>query len=104
LAFVFLVVAAGRYRQAEFAADLADVLAGAAEAEYKDPFEFLSRTQYAEGMRLLPTTVVHPVVGVSVSQLLKADGGSKGGVEFGLTNNIVAMAWPEIERKAAGWS
>lgn len=32
-------VAAGRYRQAEFAADLAQVLSGKAEAEYRYPPE-----------------------------------------------------------------
>jgi predicted AAA+ superfamily ATPase len=36
-------VAAGRYRQAEFAADLAQVLSGKAEAEYQDPAEFFAR-------------------------------------------------------------
>ena len=30
-------VAGGKYQQAEFAADLAQVLAGKAEAEYQDP-------------------------------------------------------------------
>ncbi len=43
-------VASGRYRQAEFAADLAQVLAGKAEAEYQDPAEFFRRTYLTPGM------------------------------------------------------
>ena len=37
-------VSAGRYRQAEFAADLSQVARGRAEAEYQDPVEFFART------------------------------------------------------------
>jgi hypothetical protein len=46
-------VAAGSYRQAEFAADLAQVVSGEAESEYKDPKEFFSRTYITEGLRHL---------------------------------------------------
>lgn len=46
-------VAAGRYRQAEFAADLAQVISGEAEAEYGDPIEFFSRTYITEGLKHL---------------------------------------------------
>lgn len=46
-------VAAGRYRQAEFAADLAQVVSGEAESEYKDPKEFFSRTYITDGLRHL---------------------------------------------------
>lgn len=46
-------VAAGRYRQAEFAADLAQVVAGEAESEYRDQKEFFSRTYITEGLKHL---------------------------------------------------
>ncbi len=40
----------GRYQEAEFAADLAEVLSGAAEPEYQDPAEFFRRTYLTQGM------------------------------------------------------
>ncbi len=73
-------VAAGRYRQAEFAADLAQVLSGKAEAEYQDPVEFFARTYLTEGMRLLLTSAVNRAAGVGgepVFQLKTAFGGGK---------------------------
>jgi hypothetical protein len=44
-------VAAGRYRQAEFAADLSQVARGTAEVEYQDPVEFFARTYLTDGIR-----------------------------------------------------
>ncbi len=73
-------VAAGRYQQAEFAADLAQVVAGAAEAEYGDPAEFFARTYLTEGMRRLLVTAVERVMGRGgepVVQLKTAFGGGK---------------------------
>jgi len=47
-------VASGRYQQAEFAADLFQVITGKAEAEYGDAKEFFNRTYLTEGLiRLL---------------------------------------------------
>jgi uncharacterized protein len=47
-------VASGRYQQAEFAADLFQVITGKAESEYGDAREFFSRTYLTEGLiRLL---------------------------------------------------
>jgi hypothetical protein len=46
-------VAQGRYLQAEFAADLAQVAAGEGSAEYLEPREFFARTYITEGLRLL---------------------------------------------------
>ena len=43
-------VAAGRYRQAEFAADLAQVARGEGAKEYVDPREFFARTYLTEGL------------------------------------------------------
>ncbi len=44
-------VAAGRFEQAEYAADLALVAAGGAEPEYQDPHSFYSRTYVTQGLR-----------------------------------------------------
>ncbi len=46
-------VASGRYQQAEFAADLFQVLTSRAEAEYQDPKEFFRRTYMTEGLAWL---------------------------------------------------
>ena len=43
-------VAAGRYKNAEFAADLAQVARGEGSFEYRDPVEFFARTYVTEGM------------------------------------------------------
>jgi hypothetical protein len=51
-------VAAGRYQQAEFAADLAQVLSGKAEPEYQDAAEFFARTYVTEGMTNLLTAAL----------------------------------------------
>ncbi len=46
-------VASGRYQQAEFAADLYQVIADKAEPEYGDPREFFQRTYLTEGLSRL---------------------------------------------------
>ena len=43
-------VAQGRYKNAEFAADLAQVARGEGSFEYRDPVEFFARTYVTEGM------------------------------------------------------
>lgn len=73
-------VAAGRYRQAEFAADLSQVHRGTAEPEYQDPVEFFARTYLTEGIRgLLLQTLkrVNGTDGEPVIQLKTAFGGGK---------------------------
>ncbi|MCY4135752.1 MAG: DUF499 domain-containing protein [bacterium] len=44
-------VAQGNFEQAEFAADLFEVLSGNAEPEYQDPQEFFARTYITQGLR-----------------------------------------------------
>ena len=44
-------VAEGRFEQAEFAADLYQVLTGKAEEEYQDPKAFFARTYITDGLR-----------------------------------------------------
>lgn len=46
-------VASGRYQQAEFAADLAQVQRGEGSEEYRDPRQFFDRTYVTEGLRHL---------------------------------------------------
>lgn len=43
-------VAQGRYKNAEFAANLAQVAKGEGSFEYRDPVEFFARTYVTEGM------------------------------------------------------
>ena len=73
-------VAAGRYRQAEFAADLSQVVRGRADAEYQDPVEFFARTYLTEGMRGLMLQALRRISGQGgepVIQLKTAFGGGK---------------------------
>ncbi len=73
-------VASGRYLQAEFAADLSQVLAGNAEPEYQDPVEFFRRTYLTEGLLALLVTGVRRLTaqgGDPVVQLKTSFGGGK---------------------------
>ena len=73
-------VAEGRYRQAEFAADLAQVARGEGSSEYRDPVEFFGRTYITAGMQ---TVLVQALLraegagGEPVVQLKTAFGGGK---------------------------
>jgi hypothetical protein len=73
-------VAQGRYRNAEFAADLAQVARGEGSYEYRDPVEFFARTFVTEGMTGLLTQALLRVCGKDgepVIQLKTAFGGGK---------------------------
>ncbi len=73
-------VAAGRYRQAEFAANLDQVARGEGAKEYVDPREFFSRTYLTEGLRLLLTGALRRLAGSggeSVVDLQTTFGGGK---------------------------
>ena len=73
-------VSAGRYRQAEFAADLSQVARGTADVEYQDPVEFFARTYLTEGIRDLLVQALNRVSGKGgepVIQLKTAFGGGK---------------------------
>ena len=56
-------VATGRYQQAEFAADLAQVYRGNGLPEYTDPEEFFRRTFLTRGLRTLLVQTVRRLVG-----------------------------------------
>lgn len=73
-------VAQGRYHNAEFAADLAQVARGDAALEYQDPVEFFARTYMTEGMLGLLEQALRRVAGKDgepVIQLKTAFGGGK---------------------------
>lgn len=73
-------VAQGRYKQAEFTADLSQVARGTAQVEYQDPVEFFGRTYITEGMEGLLVQAVRRVTGCGgepVIQLKTAFGGGK---------------------------
>ena len=73
-------VAAGRYHQAEFAADLAAVVASNAAPEYQDPKEFFARTYLTEGMQRLLVSTIQRLAGKGgepIVQLKTAFGGGK---------------------------
>lgn len=73
-------VAQGRYKNAEFAADLDQVARGEGAYEYRDPVEFFSRTYVTEGMKGLLVQALRRVAdkdGEPVIQLKTAFGGGK---------------------------
>ncbi|MCC8151343.1 MAG: DUF499 domain-containing protein [Lachnospiraceae bacterium] len=73
-------VAEGRYRAAEFAADLAQVARGEGAYEYRDPVEFFARTYVTEGMAGLLVESLQRISGQGgepVIQLKTAFGGGK---------------------------
>jgi len=73
-------VAQGRYKNAEFAADLAQVARGEGAFEYRDPVEFFARTYVTEGMTGLLEQSLRRVAGKDgepVIQLKTAFGGGK---------------------------
>ncbi|MBR3354573.1 MAG: DUF499 domain-containing protein [Oscillospiraceae bacterium] len=73
-------VAEGRYKAAEFAADLSQVARGEGAIEYRDPVEFFSRTYVTEGMAGLLVESLQRITGKGgepVIQLKTAFGGGK---------------------------
>ena len=73
-------VAEGRYRAAEFAADLAQIARGEGAIEYRDPVEFFARTYVTEGMAGLLVESLLRLSGQGgepVIQLKTAFGGGK---------------------------
>ncbi len=73
-------VAQGLYKNAEFAADLAQVARGEGAYEYRDPVEFFARTYVTEGMTGLLVQALKRVTGKDgepVIQLKTAFGGGK---------------------------
>jgi predicted AAA+ superfamily ATPase len=87
-------VASGRYRQAEFAADLAQVARGEGAKEYVDPREFFARTYLTEGLSLLLIGALRRLMGTggeSVVDLQTTFGGGK-------THSMLAL-WHLVDPK-----
>src|SRR3989475_11630971 len=72
-------VSAGRYQQAEFAADLAQVIQGRADVEYQDPSEFFARTFVTQGMRSLLVVALQRVAGLGGEPVVKLKTSFGGG-------------------------
>jgi len=73
-------VSGGKYQQAEFAANLAQVVSGNAEPEYQDAIHFFDRTYLTQGMKILLTTALKRAANINgepVTQLKTAFGGGK---------------------------
>lgn len=73
-------VAHGRYKQAEFAADLAQVVRGEGSSEYVNPVEFFSRTYLTGGLKNLLVEALRRLTsgdGEPVIQLKTSFGGGK---------------------------
>lgn len=73
-------VASGRYVQAEFAADLAQVHRGEGNDEYRDPEQFYARTYITEGLRQLLVQALQRLTkagGVPIVDLQTNFGGGK---------------------------
>ena len=106
-------VAEGRYRAAEFAADLAQVSRGEGAIEYRDPVEFFNRTYVTEGMAGLLTESLQRISGQGgepVIQLKTAFGGGKTHsmlalyhlVRGGITVDRIPALKPILERVGIG--
>lgn len=72
-------VSSGRYRQAEFAADLAQVLRGSAEPEYQDPVEFFSRTYLTRGISRLLSEGLKRLTGRDAEPIIEVKTAFGGG-------------------------
>jgi len=73
-------VASGRYKQAEFAADLGQVVRGEGNIEYGDALEFFSRTYLTDGLKILLVETLKRLSdgsGNPVIQLKTSFGGGK---------------------------
>lgn len=72
-------VASGRYQQAEFAADLFQVITGIAEPEYGDPKEFFRRTYLTEGLTRLLSRAWERLLGLGGDPVVELQTNFGGG-------------------------
>lgn len=72
-------VASGRYQQAEFAADLFQVITGKAEPEYGDAREFFRRTYLTEGLRRLLSRAWERLLGLGGDPVVELQTNFGGG-------------------------
>ena len=91
-------VSEGRYKKAEFAADLSQVINGKASSEYRDPVEFFNRTYITTGMSNLLTQALERISGKGgepVVQLKTAFGGGKTHTMLALYHMFGGRVSPE---------
>jgi len=72
-------VSSGRFQQAQFAADMSEVLKGSAQPEYQDPSEFFARTYLTEGMKRLLKSALERVTGAGGEPVVKLKTSFGGG-------------------------
>ena len=77
----------GRFTQAEFAADLRQVVRGEAAAEYGDPQAFFDRTFITDGLRDLIQTAAKRLSGVGGDPVVELQSGFGGGK----THSLIAL-------------
>ena len=80
-------VAAGRFEQAEYAADLDLVAGGKAEAEYQDPHSFYSRTYITQGLRDLLAGAARRLSGAGGDPVIELQTNFGGGK----THSLIAL-------------
>ena len=80
-------VAAGRFEQAEFAADLFDVADGDAGEEYQDPVAFFRRTYLTEGLRKLLSGAARRLAGEGGDPVVELQTNFGGGK----THTLIAL-------------
>ncbi|MBU2601803.1 MAG: DUF499 domain-containing protein [Actinobacteria bacterium] len=80
-------VASGRYQQAEFAADLAQVHRGEGTDEYRDPREFFRRTFITAGLRQLLTEALRRLAGTGGDPVVELQTNFGGGK----THSLLAL-------------
>ncbi len=100
-------VASGRFEQAEFAADLSEVVAGNADPEYQDPHDFFARTYLTEGLRTLLVGAVRRLSGQGGDPVIELQTNFGGGKThslialYHLTSGVSATELPGISETLA---
>ena len=80
-------MAAGRFEQAEYAADLALVAVGGAEPEYQDPHSFFARTYITQGLHDLLTGAARRLSGQGGDPVIELQTNFGGGK----THSLIAL-------------
>lgn len=93
----------GRLRQAEFAADLYQVINGRAEPEYQDPEAFFRRTHLTQGLRWMLTNAARRLSGVGGDPVVELQTNFGGGKTHSLISLYhLASGTPPAELPGVG--
>ena len=84
-------VAEGRYRQAEFATDLAQVARGEGSPEYLDPIEFFSRTYITAGLNGLLQQALQRLINGNGEPVIQLKTSFGGGKIYSITHSMLAL-------------